>query len=196
MSLLFFFFSPGICSAVLSGVVIPGYRQLHEEFASELNKRGVSWTLQASFSNKDIFSGAALTVKVRKQRVHPRHRILHLTIPTLHPQSKNDLVAIAALDSVIGIWPNYIRYGSQLNLEFKPSGPNDPQLNPDLVPAHKMTGIDRLQAQGWTGKGIQVAVIDSGVDYNLPVLGGGFGRGKKVYTGELRVPVPKKGKAD
>lgn len=46
-----------------------------------------------------------------------------------------------------------------------------------------ISGIDKLQAQGYTGKGIKVAVIDSGVDYNLPALGGGFGPNKKVYTG-------------
>src|SRR5262245_24136416 len=34
-----------------------------------------------------------------------------------------------------------------------------------------------------TGKGVTVAVIDTGVDYNVPALGGGFGTGKKVIAG-------------
>lgn len=46
-----------------------------------------------------------------------------------------------------------------------------------------MTGIDKLQAQGLTGAGLKVAVVDSGVDYLLPVLGGGFGKGYKVAQG-------------
>src|SRR5437867_12046244 len=34
-----------------------------------------------------------------------------------------------------------------------------------------------------TGKGVTVAMIDTGIDYNLPQLGGGFGSGKKVIAG-------------
>ncbi len=36
---------------------------------------------------------------------------------------------------------------------------------------------------GYTGTGIKVAIIDSGIDYNHPDLGGGFGHGKKVADG-------------
>src|SRR5439155_19943415 len=34
-----------------------------------------------------------------------------------------------------------------------------------------------------TGKGVTVAVIDTGIDYNSPELGGGYGAGKKVIGG-------------
>lgn len=34
-----------------------------------------------------------------------------------------------------------------------------------------------------TGAGQTVAVLDTGVDYNHPILGGGFGKGKKVVAG-------------
>ncbi len=34
-----------------------------------------------------------------------------------------------------------------------------------------------------TGTGTTVAVIDTGINYNLPILGGGFGAGKKVIGG-------------
>ena len=33
------------------------------------------------------------------------------------------------------------------------------------------------------GTGVTVAVMDTGVDYNHPALGGGFGAGKKVKAG-------------
>jgi len=36
---------------------------------------------------------------------------------------------------------------------------------------------------GYTGTGIKVAIIDTGINYNHPDLGGGFGHGKKVADG-------------
>src|SRR5689334_1497412 len=49
----------------------------------------------------------------------------------------------------------------------------------------KLTGQDLAASQfsDITGKGVTVAVIDSGIDYNLPQLGGGFGAGHKVIAG-------------
>ncbi|KAK0389939.1 hypothetical protein NLU13_3512 [Sarocladium strictum] len=46
-----------------------------------------------------------------------------------------------------------------------------------------MTGADRLHALGIKGKGVKVGVIDSGVDYSHPSLGGGFGSGFKIAGG-------------
>ncbi|KAJ3218462.1 hypothetical protein HDU67_005558 [Dinochytrium kinnereticum] len=49
---------------------------------------------------------------------------------------------------------------------------------------HSITGVNQVrQTLGLTGKGIKVAVIDSGVDYLHPALGGGFGPGFKVAYG-------------
>jgi hypothetical protein len=48
---------------------------------------------------------------------------------------------------------------------------------------HVMTQIDRLHAEGFTGKGVKIGIIDSGVDYNHPDLGGCFGPGCVVTYG-------------
>ncbi|KAJ3110894.1 hypothetical protein HDU96_006171 [Phlyctochytrium bullatum] len=49
---------------------------------------------------------------------------------------------------------------------------------------HALTGVNEARAKlGLTGKGIKVAVIDSGVDYMHPALGGGFGPGFRVTYG-------------
>ncbi|KAF9876569.1 serine endopeptidase [Colletotrichum karsti] len=48
---------------------------------------------------------------------------------------------------------------------------------------HFSTGVDKLHEAGIMGKGAKVAVIDSGVDYRHPALGGGFGPGFKVSGG-------------
>ncbi|EON97319.1 putative minor extracellular protease vpr protein [Phaeoacremonium minimum UCRPA7] len=46
-----------------------------------------------------------------------------------------------------------------------------------------MTGVDKLHAAGITGKGAVVAVIDTGIYYPHPDIGGGFGPGFKVSGG-------------
>ena len=71
---------------------------------------------------------------------------------------------------------------------------------PELFTSLEMIGADIAQSElGYTGAGIKVAVMDSGIDYDHPDLGGGFGEGCRVaygydfvgddFTGE-NTPVP------
>ncbi len=56
--------------------------------------------------------------------------------------------------------------------------------SPDLASALAMTGADVAQSElGLTGLGIRVAVMDTGIDYDHPDLGAGFGPGFRVETG-------------
>lgn len=55
---------------------------------------------------------------------------------------------------------------------------------PELVTAIQMTGADIAQSDlGFTGAGIKVAVMDTGIDYDHPDLGGCFGPGCRVAYG-------------
>lgn len=56
-----------------------------------------------------------------------------------------------------------------------PIGSND-------VP-HNMTGVKKLREEGLLGSGIRVAVVDSGIDYKHPALGGCYGKGCLVGFG-------------
>ncbi len=62
--------------------------------------------------------------------------------------------------------------------------PSTTAISPDLATALQMTGADVAQHElGLTGKGVRVGVMDTGVDYHNPDLGGGFGRDARVVTG-------------
>jgi subtilisin family serine protease len=56
--------------------------------------------------------------------------------------------------------------------------------SPDLATAIAQTGADIVQNElGYTGKTIKVAVMDTGIDYDHPDLGGCFGPSCRVFTG-------------
>ena len=62
--------------------------------------------------------------------------------------------------------------------------PTSPGGDPDLFTALAMTGADIAQSElGYTGTGIKVAVMDTGIDYDHPDLGGCFGPGCRVAYG-------------
>lgn len=51
--------------------------------------------------------------------------------------------------------------------------PEPTEASPELASALAMTGADIVQSElGYTGEGLSVAIIDTGIDYNHPDLGG------------------------
>ena len=59
--------------------------------------------------------------------------------------------------------------------------PPTPGERGDLATAIAMTGADIAQSElGYTGAGVKVAVMDTGIDYDHPDLGGCFGPGCRV----------------
>lgn len=73
-----------------------------------------------------------------------------------------------------------------------PSPSSTPKLNnttpplpaiPNGYSALPMGGIDKIHATGNKGKGVKIAVLDSGVFYDNPALGGCFGAGCRIAGG-------------
>ena len=90
--------------------------------------------------------------------------------------SAGDLPKMRALPGVAGVYPVMT-----ISLDQNEAQPGPA---PELVTALKMTGADIAQSElGLVGRGVTVAVIDSGIDYDHPDLGGCFGPGCRVNKG-------------
>ena len=90
--------------------------------------------------------------------------------------SSAEINAIRRLPGVKSIWPV-----ASMTLP-------DPGLSTDetidLSTAIQMTGADYVQdTLGFTGKNVKVAIMDTGIDYDNPDLGGCFGATCRVFTG-------------
>jgi hypothetical protein len=53
----------------------------------------------------------------------------------------------------------------------------------DTASTLKMAYVDKLHALGIKGDGMKIRIVDRGVDYYHPSLGGGFGPGFKIAGG-------------
>ncbi|KAG8963821.1 hypothetical protein FRC00_004913 [Tulasnella sp. 408] len=130
----------------------------HSALYTSLDKREAKWSLRRQYDVPGIFVGAAINVA-----------------------SETDLVALAEISHVVGISPVSKRPRPKPVGSRRLKNKNAHAL--DSFAPHVMTGVDKLHAEGIFGKGIRVAIIDSGVDYLHPALGGGFGPGFKVSHG-------------
>ncbi|CAE6473946.1 unnamed protein product [Rhizoctonia solani] len=152
-----------------------GFASPHEELYHDLERRGVNWKVTKEYS-EDLLTGAAVTLR-----------------------SDADLVKLAKARGVQSITPVYLHPPPQPVYEqaLKDTNATVPK---DVFSTHLMTGVDKLHKEGYYGKGIKIGIIDSGVDYMHPALGGSFGPGSKIigghnfvgdkYTGLLGTPPP------
>ncbi|KAK7917421.1 subtilase [Apiospora marii] len=93
--------------------------------------------------------------------------------------SEDDIASYSSAPHIANVWPNR---------KVKLEKPVDSQSFSDDVRAaeyttHRATGVDKLHKAGVLGEGVKVGVVDTGVWYKHPALGGGLGPGFKVEGG-------------
>ncbi|RMZ71750.1 subtilisin Carlsberg [Pyrenophora seminiperda CCB06] len=96
------------------------------------------------------------------------------------------LEEMQAVPQVRNIWPSRIISRSRPVNATVPSQQSRVKRQTqqmDSFSPHVMTQVDKLHAEGVTGKGFRIAIVDSGIDYTHPALGGCFGPGCLVEIG-------------
>ncbi|KZW01273.1 subtilisin-like protein [Exidia glandulosa HHB12029] len=89
--------------------------------------------------------------------------------------------SLARVDGVLNVWP--VETIALDPIETAPLATGDDALALGNWTSHATTGVDKLHAKGIFGKGVKVGVVDTGVWYDHPDLGGGYGKGFKVAGG-------------
>ncbi|KAF6838423.1 subtilisin-like serine protease pr1c [Colletotrichum plurivorum] len=103
-------------------------------------------------------------------------QIFHGASFDLKNSSVESINEIEALPEVEKIWSAAL-FTVPITSEAKVES-EFPTWNP-----HNDTNVALAHANGYLGQDVVVAIVDSGIDYNHPALGGGFGAGFKVESG-------------
>ncbi|KAG9126235.1 hypothetical protein FRC07_004315 [Ceratobasidium sp. 392] len=135
-----------------------GFTSPHAELYHDLERRGAVWEVQKEYTG-ELLTGAAVTLG-----------------------SEADLAKLAQANGVQSITPVYIHPPPNVT-DTRANGFAGSTPANENAAGHARTGVDKLHAEGYFGKGITVAILDTGIDYTHPALGGKFGPGNKVAGG-------------
>lgn len=147
------------------------------QFLDDLD-RNYDWSLANDLSS-DVFRGISLHLQHNASRVHAATsdakggllQAMHQMMDKEHVKRVFPVVEVPRPKTLF----NSVSFLTDV-LQL----PEDPSVH--LPFAHQMTQVDRVQEMGIQGKNIVVGIIDTGVDYRHPSLGGGFGPGFKVSS--------------
>ncbi|KAJ0163283.1 Minor extracellular protease vpr [Colletotrichum tanaceti] len=91
----------------------------------------------------------------------------------------SNIETLRALPYVGNVWVDGV---IELSDATEPQIITPPRNSPGFI-MHSSTGVDKIHAEGIFGKGAKIGIIDTGVCFEHPALGGGFGEGFTVAGG-------------
>lgn len=172
----------------------PNVNIIEKAFIIEFGE-GISTSLSARDRHK-VFHKRAVSISYDIRHEFDSTAFTGLSISVTQSGNDQELQRqLLGIPGVVGVWPVYEvpQPGRFLNLTSSDDVATDIHAihkrqstevrTGSLSSALELGSVDKLHAKGIKGKGIKVGIIDTGVDYRHPALGGGFGPGFKIAGG-------------
>ncbi|HEX2010409.1 MAG TPA: S8 family serine peptidase [Roseateles sp.] len=128
------------------------------------NSRSAVKAEKAAFRN----AAAAAGVKFKERRSYDS--LFNGFAVEVSPTERNKLARLPGFKAM---------YPIEIIMAPKPEG--GASAAPDMISAIGMTGANVAQTAGWTGAGIKVGIIDTGIDIDHPALGGNGSPGSTPF---------------
>jgi hypothetical protein len=147
----------------------------HARFHKRAQESNIDYEIRREFTDASLFHGLSIEVK-----------------------RDEDMGLLESLPEVKRVWPVFdlslptpVGLPSLSELNTTTNGNPGEGYSTQIIRGEdykidynlKIAGVEHLHSHGFKGKGIKIAIIDSGVDYYHPALGGGFGPGNKIAFG-------------
>ncbi|KAI7893855.1 peptidase S8/S53 domain-containing protein [Mucor mucedo] len=131
-------------------------------FIDFTNSHSDNVRIQRTISHKFL---NAVSIGIKEDNIEKEHTTLKLILDHMDVQS---------------VSPIQIYQSSQIDSSKSQLSAHEV----DLVSPHRFSQVDRVHSElKLRGEGVFIGIIDTGVDYTHPALGGGFGPGFKIEAG-------------
>ena len=178
-----------------SGYASSAHEAFHMEAASQFD-----YTVRRQYATSKLFHGLSIDVQANNtaatveaelnaidsvEKVWPVVEYERLApdgkrrrcVPRPKSSNTSTISSIASSTSISTIAGSHTATSTGSSILPKVTGTSD------VLSFLEMSDIDKLHALGIKGKGVKIGIIDTGVDYRHPSLGGGFGPGYKIAGG-------------
>ncbi|CAG8635882.1 13819_t:CDS:10 [Funneliformis caledonium] len=148
----------------------------HEYFHAEIKKKGLNITVRYEFY--ELIN--AISFEIKEDDLEKIVEIVG--VQSIEPVQKHQILPTSS-NMKVEIESKYTQMSFDKR-DWIPDTPLNLSKDANLNSIHKMMGVDLVHNKlGYYGKGIKVGIVDTGIDYLHPALGGCFGPGCRVEYG-------------